>query len=73
MVEYEQLRTLLRSEVGVDPLPETEEAVRSLLGGTAVNGWPEPDPGESAESPAAQKVASPAQVSLKPARRGSPR
>jgi DNA-binding SARP family transcriptional activator len=73
MVEYEQLRTLLRNEVGVDPLPETEEAVRSLLGGSAVNAWPAPHEAGSAEPAAAQQVAAPAQASLKPSRRGSPR
>ncbi|HKQ56762.1 MAG TPA: BTAD domain-containing putative transcriptional regulator, partial [Candidatus Eisenbacteria bacterium] len=30
--EYEKLRGLLRAELGVDPLPETERAVQRLLG-----------------------------------------
>jgi len=33
MVEYDRLRTLLRRELGVEPLPETEEAVKRLLHG----------------------------------------
>ena len=33
MVEYDRLRTLLRRELGVEPLPETEEAVKHLMQG----------------------------------------
>lgn len=34
LAEYERLRTDLRRALGVDPLPETEEAVRKALGKT---------------------------------------
>lgn len=35
VVEHERLRERLRSELGVDLMPETEEAIRRALGGTA--------------------------------------
>ena len=40
MVEYEKLKTLLRKEMSIDPLPETDEAMESLLRGESVHGWP---------------------------------
>jgi LuxR family maltose regulon positive regulatory protein len=60
MVEYEKLKTLLRRELGVDPLPETEEAIERLLRGEGVHGWP-----GAPESEGVQRVAASAQVPLK--------
>ena len=39
LVEYEKLKTLLRTELDVDPLPETEEAVRQLFAGGSAKVW----------------------------------
>jgi len=50
MVEYDRLRTLLRNELGVAPLPETEEAVRRLMSGESVPDWPEPPPATMPQS-----------------------
>ncbi|MGH7724169.1 MAG: tetratricopeptide repeat protein [Candidatus Eiseniibacteriota bacterium] len=38
VVEAERLRELLRRELGVDPLPETETAIRNLLGSESGTG-----------------------------------
>jgi len=86
LVEYEKLRALLRAELGVDPLPETAEAVGALLAGKAgANGSAPPAPKarepmtaprsspKAAESVAAQGVVRNAQVQLKGAPRGSSR
>jgi DNA-binding SARP family transcriptional activator len=35
IAEYEKLKSLLRAELGVDPLPETERAVQVLFAGMA--------------------------------------
>ncbi|HEY6196661.1 MAG TPA: BTAD domain-containing putative transcriptional regulator, partial [Candidatus Eisenbacteria bacterium] len=44
LAEYERLRADLRRSLGVDPLPETEEAVRKVLGrlGTGAGRAPQP-------------------------------
>ena len=34
LAEYDKLKALLRAELGVDPLPESERAVQRLLAGT---------------------------------------
>ncbi len=69
MVDYERLRTLLRRELGVDPLPETEDAVKRLLSGDSVHGWRDPGPPTrskpSPEPSGAQHVRPLAQVPLK--------
>jgi ATP/maltotriose-dependent transcriptional regulator MalT/DNA-binding SARP family transcriptional activator len=44
LAEYDKLKALLRSELQVEPLPETDEAVRRLLAGESVHGWPMPQP-----------------------------
>ena len=44
MVEFDKLKALLRAELDVDPLPETEEAVQKLLAGRSVHAWPERRP-----------------------------
>src|SRR5262249_18079651 len=41
LVEYDKLKALLRTQLGVEPLPETDEGVRRLLAGKGVHGWPE--------------------------------
>ncbi len=76
LVEYDRLKSLLRSELAVEPLPETDEAVRRLLAGGEVQNWPSPaqsgarkgpprDPSESAQLRARQTVARVPQASLK--------
>jgi DNA-binding SARP family transcriptional activator len=42
LAEYERLRTDLRRALGVDPLPETEEAVHKALGRTGAARNPQP-------------------------------
>jgi ATP/maltotriose-dependent transcriptional regulator MalT/DNA-binding SARP family transcriptional activator len=73
LVEYERMKTLLRDELQVDPLPETEEAMRRLLAGEGIHGWPPRRPAASAESDAPQPVAAPGQVPLKNRAGGSRR
>ncbi len=65
VVEYERLRTLLRAELDSDPLPETEDAVRRLLG--SIPGEPAAGAGPrgAPEHSAAQSVTAIAQVTLK--------
>jgi DNA-binding SARP family transcriptional activator len=65
LAEYEKLKALLRTQLGVEPLPETEEGVRRLLAGKGVHGWPEPGPEKAAQPSAAQANAASAQVALK--------
>ncbi len=65
LVEYDKLKALLRAELGVDPLAETEEAVRSLLAGKGVHGWPGSVPVSSAEPVAAKRVSRSSQAELK--------
>lgn len=62
IVEFDRLKGLLRAELSVDPLPETEEAVRRLMAGT-------PD-GSSPELAGAQGVAPSTQPPVKPGTRG---
>lgn len=67
MVEYDRLKSLLRSELSVDPLPETEEAVQKLLAGRSLRGWPgRPLPAEADEP---QQVTGKTQAPLKAAGR----
>lgn len=67
MVEYDRLKTLLRSELSVDPLPETEEAVQKLLAGRTLKPWPGRLP--TAEAAELQPVATNGQAGLKAAGR----
>jgi len=51
LAEYEKLKSRLRAELGVEPLPETDETVRRLLAGETVSDWPssteaQPKPGQ---------------------------
>jgi DNA-binding SARP family transcriptional activator len=62
IVEFDRLKGLLRAELSVDPLPETDEAVRRLMAGAL--GEP------SAEPQAAEGVPSIAQPPIKPPARG---
>jgi ATP/maltotriose-dependent transcriptional regulator MalT/DNA-binding SARP family transcriptional activator len=62
LAEYEKLKSRLRSELGVEPLPETDETVRRLLAGEAVHDW-------EAQAPQAapgQKLTKTGQARLKP-------
>ena len=63
IVEFDRLRGLLRAELSVDPLPETEEAVRGLMAGAS--------PELSAEHAVVQQVAPFTQSPIKPGARGS--
>jgi len=65
MVEYERLRSLLRKELDVEPLPETESAVRQLLSGEGEQDGPEEDPPIPTPLHVVQRVAGSAQVRLK--------
>lgn len=65
VVEYERLRTLLRTELDSDPLPETEEAVRRLLGSIPGDSTAEAGIAVSSERIAPQPVVAVAQASLK--------
>jgi DNA-binding SARP family transcriptional activator len=65
LAEYEKLKNLLRTQLGVEPLPETEEGVRRLLGGKGAHDWPEPGGARSTQDYVVQEIAPVAQVSLK--------
>lgn len=56
MAEYEKLKILLRTELAVDPLPETDEAVRRLIAGDSVHGWSDVAPQKTPRTNAAQTV-----------------
>jgi len=73
MVEYDKLKALLRAELAVEPLPETEEAVRKLLAGSGVHGWPERDLADATEDVAPQENGETGQVRIKAPARGSRR
>jgi len=64
LVEWEKLRALLRAELSVDPLPESEEAMRSLLAGRGVQGWPG-SPARATEHDGAQSVERSSQAPIK--------
>ena len=63
VAEYSRLESLLRSELGVDPLPETREALKSLLGEAAPEFGGEPP--EAPEAKGRQPVMASAQVVVK--------
>jgi DNA-binding SARP family transcriptional activator len=65
LVEYEKLKELLRAELGVEPLPETQEAMTRLLDGDGVHGWPDGARPTSAEPKAVQRITAISQVPLK--------
>jgi LuxR family maltose regulon positive regulatory protein len=73
LAEHEKLKALMRAELGVDPLPETEAAVRALMSGEGVHGWPAPHSADAPEPVAAQGSTRSGQVALKARRGGSPR
>ncbi len=56
LVEYDRLKSTLRRELSVEPLPETEEAMQSLLRGEGVHGWPSKPPADPAQSERPQTV-----------------
>jgi len=72
MVEYERLKTALRTELRVDPLPETEEAVRRLLGLEGPGRAPARGGVIDIERIVPQPVARSAQVRVKAARGALP-
>ncbi|HET9328462.1 MAG TPA: BTAD domain-containing putative transcriptional regulator [Candidatus Eisenbacteria bacterium] len=47
--EYEKLKETLRAELGVDPMPDTEESVRRLMAGKGRKEWPGETPALAAE------------------------
>jgi LuxR family maltose regulon positive regulatory protein len=65
LAEYDKLKALLRSQLGVEPLPETEEGVRRLLAGKGAHGWPEPRPQEIGQPDGVQEVTAQTQAVLK--------
>jgi len=65
LAEYDKLKALLRTQLGVEPLPETEEGVRRLLAGKGAHGWPDPPSAKTDQPDAAQPVAASTQVALK--------
>ena len=71
VVEYERLRSLLRSELDSDPLPETREAAQRLLAGSAPGGEPEDELEISPEPIVTQRHRASAQVRLKVVAGGS--
>jgi DNA-binding SARP family transcriptional activator len=70
VVEYEKLKTLLRTELQVDPLPETQEAMDRILEGRGVHGWPEGSADGTPHPKGAQRTAASSQVRIKAAVRG---
>jgi len=73
LAEYEKLKSRLRSELGVEPLPETDETVRRLLAGEPVHDWPSSAPAEAAEDDPPQRLTRTGQARLKPLVGGSRR
>ena len=71
LAEYEKLKTLLRAELAVEPLPETDEAVRRLLAGESAHDWGGEHRVIGAQPPAAARVARSGQAGLKGAGGGS--
>jgi len=73
LAECDKLEQVLRSELGVEALPETRDAMRRLLQGEGLHGWPETGTPVMAEPEGPQPIAQSAQVSLKrPARVSTP-
>jgi LuxR family maltose regulon positive regulatory protein len=52
--EHEKLKETLRGELGVEPMPETEEGMRRLLAGKGRPEWPGSPPATSTEPVAAE-------------------
>ncbi|HEY2955289.1 MAG TPA: tetratricopeptide repeat protein [Candidatus Eisenbacteria bacterium] len=65
LAEYDKLKALLRTQLGVEPLPETEEGVRRLLAGKGAHDWPEPGSAKPVQVAASQTVGTPAQLGVK--------
>ena len=72
LAEYDKLKGLLRTELGVEPLPETEESMRRLLDGGGVHEWPDIARPTSVESDDVHTVTASGQAALKVPVRGSP-
>ena len=71
MIEYEKLKETLRSELGVEPLAETEQTMRLLQSGGGRPEWPARPKPLIAESIRPVPVAAISQVARKLPRRGS--
>lgn len=65
LVEVERMRTMLRDELGVEPVPETAARLERLLGPSRDR--PSPRPRQKSETVAAQSVAASTQVAIKTA------
>ena len=70
LAEYEKLKSRLRAELGVEPLPETDETVRRLLAGEAVSDWPS---SPEAQPKSGQRVSKIGQARIKSGLQGSSR
>jgi DNA-binding SARP family transcriptional activator len=64
LVEYDRLKSTLRKELSVEPLPETEEAMQRLLRGEGVHGWPSKPPSESGQAEERQRIVESTQVGV---------
>jgi DNA-binding SARP family transcriptional activator len=72
LVEFDKLKALLRAELSVAPLPETEAGMRRLLADESIHGWPVSPAPASAESNGAQELAATTQGAVKAAAGDSP-
>jgi DNA-binding SARP family transcriptional activator len=72
LVEFDKLKALLRAELSVAPLPETEEGMRRLLADESIHGWPVAPAPASAETNGAQELAATTQGAVKAAAGDSP-
>jgi DNA-binding SARP family transcriptional activator len=70
LAEYEKLRVLLRDELGVEPLEETQESLKRLLERGGIQGA-EPRPAERTEDDEETGVSVFSQAPIKPRVRGS--
>jgi DNA-binding SARP family transcriptional activator len=73
LVEYEKLKALLKTELDVDPLPETQDAMSRLLEGHWVHGWPAARSADSAQPNGPQQIPRSGQARIKPGGRSSRR
>ena len=62
LAEYDKLKTLLRRELAVEPLPETDEGVRRLLAHEGVHGWPKPNDSNATHDSGERIAATPTRV-----------
>jgi DNA-binding SARP family transcriptional activator len=72
LVEFDKLKALLRAELSVAPLPETEAGMRRLLADESIHGWPVSRIPMNGESNGAQEVTAITQGAVKAAAGESP-